>query len=324
MRSNDVVLVPAFHHGSEIEALLKADLKIRYYELTETLEPEPNNLQSLLSPEVIALHLIHYWGFPQDAERWRHWCDDRGLLLIEDAAQAFQATQDGRPVGSFGHMAVFCLYKTYGIPDGGALISVAPPAPTSTSTQTGLWRLIKRHFNWVAERSAVIGSMHLLISPYVKWWRKRRSLPNEEFELHDPSTPASAITTGLLTRIVAKETAERRRKNYKFLFNHLSELVPVAFALLADGACPLVFPIEVNDPKAFLKKLSRHGVVGGRLWPTPHPSLPVADFPGSRALRERLVGLPVHQELTLSELQQIVDAVHQSLIRQSMRVPQPG
>jgi dTDP-4-amino-4,6-dideoxygalactose transaminase len=66
-----VVLVPAYHHGSEIEALLQAGLRIRYYEVDRALEPDAAALESLLGPDVRALYLIHYLGFPQDAPRWR-------------------------------------------------------------------------------------------------------------------------------------------------------------------------------------------------------------------------------------------------------------
>src|SRR5262249_21946437 len=122
------ILVPAYHHGSEIEALVRAGLICRFYEGTETLEPDADELETLLDPRVRALYLIHYLGFPQDAPRWRAWCDERGLLLIEDAAQAWLASIDGRPVGSFGDLSIFCLYKTFGLPDGSALLSPAPRA----------------------------------------------------------------------------------------------------------------------------------------------------------------------------------------------------
>jgi hypothetical protein len=68
-------------------------------------------------------------------------------------------------------------------------------------------------------------------------------------------------------------------------------------------------PVEVADAPVFLERIRRHGIVGLLFWINPHPSLPVADFPRSRALRERMLALPVHQELTRSELRQIAAAV---------------
>jgi dTDP-4-amino-4,6-dideoxygalactose transaminase len=313
--NKDVILVPAYHHGCEIEALLQAGVSIRYYKLTDMLEPDPVSLQSLLTPDVKVLYLIHYLGFPQDALRWRQWCDERGLLLFEDAAQAFLAEIDNRPVGSFGHVGVFCLYKTYGIPDGGAVISTMPPAIPASAMQSGRWGIVKRHVNWMAERSAGIGSLHLFFKPVTKMLRIKNHNPHREFELGDPYTPASAMTMRLLPKLVDKTTAERRRENYKFLLSQHSHLVPRPFLSLPEGACPFAFPIEVNDASEVLKRLRRYGIEGLLFWRNPHPSLPVKDFPWSMSFRNRVFAIPVHQELTKNELEQISDAVHKCVIQ---------
>lgn len=312
----DVILVPAYHHGCEIEALLQAGVNIRYYELTELLEPDPISLQSLLTPDVRVLYLIHYLGFPQDAVRWRQWCDERGLLLFEDAAQAFLAEINNKPVGSFGHAGVFCLYKTYGIPDGGAVTMTGPPALPTSALQSGRWRVFKRHVNWVAERSGLIGSLHLGIKPMMKLLKKKKDHnPHKEFELGDPFMPPSAMTMRLLSKLVDKTTAERRRENYRFLLDHHRHLVPRPFLSLPEGASPFAFPIEVNNADEVLRKLRRYGVEGLLFWRNAHPSLPVKDFPRSMAFRNRIFAVPVHQELTQSELYQIADAVHMSTIQ---------
>ncbi len=98
LQPGDKVLVPAYHHGSEIEALVQAGLDLRFYDTGNDLAPDPEVLDALLAPGVRALHLCHYLGFPQSAQ-WRSWCDQRGLLLIDDAAQAWLSTQDARPTG---------------------------------------------------------------------------------------------------------------------------------------------------------------------------------------------------------------------------------
>jgi hypothetical protein len=53
-------------------------------------------------------------------------------------------------------------------------------------------------------------------------------------------------------------------------------------------------------------------VEGLLFWRNPHPSLPVLDFPISMAFRNRVFAIPVHQELTKSELEQIAEGVLKS------------
>ena len=309
LQKDDIVLVPAYHHGSEIEALLKAGLRIKYYELNDLLEPEGTELEQMLEPNVRALYLTHFLGFTQDAAYWRQWCDERGLLLLEDAAQAFLATRDGRPVGSFGHMGVFCLYKTYGIPDGAAVVADVPIAPPTSRAQSGLLRMIKRHFNWMAERRGGFGKIHLTLNPLFAWWRLKTDRPDEDFALDDPLLPPTKMSAKLLPNILDETTAEIRRTNYQYLLQHLGDLVPQPFRMLQGGESPFAFPIEAENPREFLKELRKHGVEGLLFWFFPHPSLPVEEFPKSKLRREHILAVPVHQELNNSQLRQIVDAV---------------
>jgi dTDP-4-amino-4,6-dideoxygalactose transaminase len=305
----DVILVPAYHHGSEVEALIQAGLQVRYYEVNPCLEPDAEALDGLLDEQVKALYLIHYLGFPQDAAYWRRWCDERNILLIEDAAQAFLASRDGQPVGSFGHVAIFCLYKTYGIPDGGAVICSPPPVPAAMRPPSGYWRMLKRHANWLASRWGGIGVLHLLVKPTVAWFKRIGERPHAEFELGNPATPPTLVTNNLVRKVIDATTAEQRRSNYRFLLEHLRDMVPPAFATLPEGASPFAFPLQVEHAREFLQKLHKRGVLGLLFWINPHPSLPVDDFPLSKQLREGVLAVPVHQELTTENLIMIVDAV---------------
>ena len=129
LEAGDEVLMPAYHHGSEVEAAIRAGLSCAFYEGNERLEPDPEELGRLVGPRTRVLHLTHFLGFPQDAGRWRAWCDERGLLLVEDAAQAWLAQDASGPVGRAGDLVVFCLYKTLGVPDGAALVLRGAAAP---------------------------------------------------------------------------------------------------------------------------------------------------------------------------------------------------
>jgi hypothetical protein len=91
-------------------------------------------------------------------------------------------------------------------------------------------------------------------------------------------------------------------------------MVPRPFIKLPLGASPFAFPMESNEACAVLKKLRRHGVEGLHLWNNAHPSLPAKKFPLSTAFRNRFFAVPVHQELTQSELFQISEAIHRSTI----------
>jgi dTDP-4-amino-4,6-dideoxygalactose transaminase len=310
----DVVLAPAYHHGSEIEALLRAGLDVRYFDVTSELEPNPSELDRLLGKAVRVLYLIHYLGFPQDAGRWRNWCNDRGLLLFEDAAQAWLATRDGIPVGSHGDLAIFCLYKTLGVPDGAAVTCRPQPhAPTSRQKLRSL-DVVKRHGAWLAQQGALAATVLSELSALTRRiGRREPRSANEEFELGDPNEPPSFAAAWLLPRAYDVSVADRRRANYRYLLERLSALVPAPLSYLPDGASPFAFPIETDDPDQVVERLRMRGVNAMLLWKHAHPSLPVADFPTARRLRETVIAIPVHQELTSAHMGRIADAVEDVL-----------
>jgi dTDP-4-amino-4,6-dideoxygalactose transaminase/CelD/BcsL family acetyltransferase involved in cellulose biosynthesis len=299
----DEVLTPAYHHGSEIEALIRAGLTCRFYEATDTLEPSESELESLLGPQTRALYLIHYFGFPQRAVHWRRWCDRHGLLLIEDGAQAWLASADDAPVGSVGDLAIFCLYKTFGLPDGAAVLSHTKRDEPSASGPVGLARLARRHAAWLTARSRLAGRLAAPLQ------REEEPTPEREFAWLGEERPPSAATLFLLPRIAHTSAADRRRANYRLLLDDLAELVPRPFAKLTSGASPLVFPIERKDGGLLVEQLEGNGIAAAPFWTVLHRSFPAERFPGAASWRARLIGLPVHQELRAGDVERIRAAV---------------
>jgi dTDP-4-amino-4,6-dideoxygalactose transaminase/CelD/BcsL family acetyltransferase involved in cellulose biosynthesis len=314
LRSGDEVLAPAYHHGSEVEALVQRGLVCRFYEATETLEPDQAELEDLLSPATRALYLIHYLGFPQDAPRWRRWCDEHGLLLLEDAAQAWLATCDGQPVGSFGDLSIFCIYKTFGFPDGGALVCANPPPSVApASVKAGM--IVLRHAAWAVGRSDIAAAAA----------RRMRSPEainmDEEFALGDPSSAPSSALEFLFPRLVDRHAAAERRALYELLLADLSDMVLPAFAEVHQGASPFAFPLATSQKGELLGRLASNGVYALDFWSEPHPNLPVDDFPAAADLRRRVVGLPVHQELRSSDVERMVRATStRSTPRQNLEI----
>lgn len=304
LEPGDVVLVPAYHHGSEVEALLRAGLECRFYECDERLAPEVESLESCLGPRVRALYLIHVLGFPQETARWREWCDARELSLIEDAAQAWLAHDDHGPVGSLGDLAIFCLYKTFGLPESAAVIQASPARDVGLDPRFGWEPMLRRHGAWLASRSGLVWELRR---------RTRREAdvePGDEhrrdLDLRDPTVGPWRHTPYLLRRVADPAAAERRRDNYAELLAGLGEHVPVPFDSVPPGASPFAFPVTVRDKQKVRARLETAGITTLDLWARPHPALPVARFPRARDRRAQTIALPVHQELRPDDLRRIV------------------
>jgi perosamine synthetase len=297
LSSGDEILTPAYHCGSEVEALASAGLVCRFYEATETLAPDADELEALLGPRTRALFLIHYFGFPQDVDRWRAWCDERELLLIEDCAHAAFAAQRGRPLGTVGDLAIFSLYKTLPLPDGGVSVGI-PCAFARHRGRLAVGPLAKRHARWLMSRSPMIDRV-----------LSRLERPHEGNFSLGCVRDASAATRLLLRLVAQPGVAAARRANYRMLLESAEYLVPPPFDSVPDGASPLFFPLAASSHAGLVEQLDRAGIEARPFWPVMHRLMPAERFPGARAWHERFVALPVHQELRVSDMERVLEAL---------------
>jgi dTDP-4-amino-4,6-dideoxygalactose transaminase len=290
----DELLMPAYHHGSEVETVVRSGMTCRFYDGTE---PVAERLEELVGPRTRALYLIHYLGLPQDSRRWRGWTDDRGLLLVEDAAQSWLASSGGRPVGALADIAIFCLYKSFGVPDGGAVVAPRSLLPEAAGGPLGARTLLRRHADWLAQRTSRLAPAHADVV----------EVPERDFAIEDSPARPSAATRAALPRTVDVGAPARRRANYERLRERLASHLAPQLPPLTDDAAPLAFPVLTARKEELLGHLAAHGIVQGRMWGTPHPALPVREFPTAAALRAQLVGLPVHHELSARDVRRIGD-----------------
>ncbi|MCK4417169.1 MAG: DegT/DnrJ/EryC1/StrS family aminotransferase [Candidatus Latescibacteria bacterium] len=105
----DQVLLPTY----VCAALLNAVNYVRATPVLVDINPQSFNLDvhdlnAKLTPKSKAVILPHMFGLPADIDEIMA----LGIPVIEDCAQAVGATFQGRPVGSFGMLAVFSFYAT--------------------------------------------------------------------------------------------------------------------------------------------------------------------------------------------------------------------
>jgi dTDP-4-amino-4,6-dideoxygalactose transaminase len=280
----------------------------RFYEATETLQPDRAELETLVSPRTRALLLIHYLGFPQESARWRKWCDERGLLLVEDCAHMWHADMAERPAGSYGDVSIYSLSKTLGLPEGGVLISREPSSSASPKGTLGLRQALKRYAGSVATMLGRTPPEHMKPFPSVQ----QVEFGSEHPLGFDRPRAASSATNFLLERVDFSDVVPRRRSNYALLLEAFEDRVPVPFRVPSPDASPLVFPIEVTNPALVSERLRRKGIAARPWWSFLHPSLPAARFPRAVAWHRRFIVVPVHQGLRRRDIDRVRDALLRS------------
>jgi dTDP-4-amino-4,6-dideoxygalactose transaminase len=298
----DELLVPAYHCGSEVGALVDRGIVPRFWGGTEALEPDPEELQRLIGPRTRGLYLIHYLGLAQDGARWRRWCDERGLLLLEDAAPSWLAGSAGRPVGYWGDLAIFSPWKLVGVPEAGALLCQPPPPPLPLSSRLSLTTIAKGAARSLAQRSRrAAEAMARREEPPFD--------PEREYAIDDPNLGMSKLSLDLLRRLYRPDLPAIRRRNYEWLRERVGERVPVPFDRELREDCPLYLPVTSADKAGLRAHLLERGIRSVDFWSVPHPVAPAGAFPAIDRRREITVLLPIHQELRPADLERIAAAV---------------
>src|ERR687883_858396 len=81
--SGKAVLMPAYHHGVELETLLAAGVKPVFFRVDAQMRCDFEDARRRAPPGLGALYVIHYAGFPQDMEEARQLANSLGVPVID-------------------------------------------------------------------------------------------------------------------------------------------------------------------------------------------------------------------------------------------------
>lgn len=112
------VLVPSFTWAATANAVVAAGAVPVWVDIDEdTLGMSAQAVAAAIGPRTEAVLCVHYAGHPCRVAELAELCERHGLLLVEDAAEAVGARQDGRLVGTFG-TGCYSFYPTKNMTTG--------------------------------------------------------------------------------------------------------------------------------------------------------------------------------------------------------------
>jgi len=123
--AGDEVVVPPFTFIATIEAVLHVGAVPIFAEIDETLCLDPEAIEAVITPRTKAVVPVHMCGAMARIDEIKDICQRKGLILIEDACQAFGATLNGTALGTFGQAGCFSFdaVKTITCGEGGAVVT---------------------------------------------------------------------------------------------------------------------------------------------------------------------------------------------------------
>lgn len=270
-------------------------------------EPQTWNLSPSLLEEFLkkrakrskipkALMLVHLYGQAADVDPIKKLCEEYGVLLIEDAAEALGAKYHGRQVGLDGRFGIFSF-------NGNKII-----------TTSGGGVLVTRN-----EQEAVL-ARKLASQAKDPAPHYQHSLRGYNYRL---SNVLAAI--GISQLRVLEQRVRARRENFQRYQNALKDLPGVAFMPEPEGffstrwlTCILVDPKKSRgtNRETIRKHLESLQIESRPLWKPMHlqPLFQDCEIVGgglSEHLFEQGLSLPSGSLLSPTDLQRVIDAVRE-------------
>ena len=307
----------------------------------ETCNVDPAEIEKLVDRDTGAVMITHLHGLACDMDVIPRICTERGVALIEDAAQAFGARFGGRPVGSFGDVGIFSFgkYKNVNAFLGGVLTTrhaeVAERARAELSawplqdlggylsevghglaTDVATWPPLFRAFTFWVFRFAFLQELSIL--------NRQVSFDNDpELRTELPEhyrrrlTPLQArLVLRQLARVdeLTRERIERARAYHEGL-KDVRELL-VAPLRTDFSHMYTYFPVQADDRNALLRHLMRSGrdVAGQHIKNCadfPAFSTWYRDCPNARKTANAVVLLPTYPRYSLREVDENVRVIRE-------------
>jgi dTDP-4-amino-4,6-dideoxygalactose transaminase len=318
------VLMPAYHHGVEVEAVTDAGATPVFYRVGSRWDVDLEDVEKKIGPKTKALYLIHYAGFPGPAAEMRAIADRHGLPLIEDCALSLLSADGTVPLGTTGDVGIFCLYKTLPVPNGGALTINGqrqyslpePPLPPVTSTFSHTVSALLQNLEL---RGGSVGrGLRQVIRAVGHGTVKAASIERvatgtQHFNRDHVDLGMSPLTKRIALSQDLEGIVEKRRRNYFFLLGRLRDISTPLFNQLPPGVSPLFYPLVVQDKAEVMGRLHAQGIDAIDFWRRFHPACDATAFPEVAQLRRSIVEVPCHQDLSPEVMAQVAAAVREAV-----------
>lgn len=330
VKSGDEILVPAYNCGTEIDPFIHHGLSVIFYRVDRQANIDFEDLLQRVTSNTRAIYVTHYFGWPQDITALSMYCKKNNIYLVEDCALSLFSNPTGSSLGLSGNAAIYSFPKTLPVPDGGALTLLSDNHSKESFTLPPLTRKIIRGMLPFIKRAALRLSDKIGIFPYLphKFTSLRLSydktsplttqglpeIPSSYY--YDPSIQdmtASAVTRYIMKHTNPEEVIQQRRQNFLQLRNALerSQIFKPLYLKLPEGVCPLFFPVLVEHRESISNQLTERGIAVIQWWSGFHRAFSWAAFPEAQYLKEHLLALPIHQQLTFEDINYMIHEIQQ-------------
>lgn len=266
-----------------------------------TLNARAEDIEKVITPKTKAILLLHYGGIPCDMDAIMPLAEHYGLKVIEDCAAGVCSSYKGRALGTFGDMGMwsFDAMKILVCGDGAILHFNTPELREKADKWLYFGLQAKSGYeNSVAQ----------------KWWEFDISCYGHRAIMNDVTAAIALEQLKKLPMFMEKRSAVHNAYN-----DNLADLGWMDLPLpLPEGSVSSYYFYHIQVKNGKRDELARFLREAGiyttyRYFPlhrVPHYGLD-GSFPGADYAADNSLCLPIHQSLSESDVQLIIDKVRE-------------
>jgi dTDP-4-amino-4,6-dideoxygalactose transaminase/acetyltransferase-like isoleucine patch superfamily enzyme len=306
----DQVICPAFSFFATAGAVARIGARPVFVDVAQRcLGLDPEAVRRAITPRTKALLPVHLFGQCAAIGAIQQLAEDHGLIVIEDAAQAFGASYAGKPAGSFGAFGAFSFFPTKnlgGLGDGGLLITGDPALDRRARLLRGHGAADEYHHELIGgnfRMDALQAALLRVKLPHLPDYTELRRQHAERYSrlLIEAGVAAAGALGGCEPACGARAGAERP-----------IWLPPPC----RESHMYHQYVIRVRDRRrdALRQALARAGIATKVYYPVPlhlqpcfaHLGGRAGDCPTAERAAEEVLALPMFPELTDTEIERVV------------------
>ena len=331
------VLIPAYTCYSVPSSIVKAGLDVSLCDM----DPARYDYDYRLLPDAVSADTLcvlsgNLFGVPSDIDRITGLCREKGIFVVEDAAQAMGVRSQGRLVGTIGDAGFYSLGRGKNITCGSGGVIVTNSDAIAAAIDALYCGLVEPNFRENVAELVKAVLLALFIRPSLYWLPAGLpflKLGETLFYRDFPMKRLSGMKAGLLAnwRRRLEEYNLARKENAEYYCTNLS-LGPRPGLSAAQAS--LRFPIVVASRgmrDGIVEGLSKLGLGVGRMYPSPvnmieeiRNEFQGQEYPSAQRLSERLFTVPLHPLVGTKERRAICELLNRLANSTEFMKEQPG
>ena len=286
IQKGDEVITSSFSWFSDASVIQLLDAKPVFCELdVNHFGIQFSDLEKRITSNTKAVLLPHLFGLVHpDIEKIAALCLERGLVLIEDCAQAHGATLKGKKAGTFGNIAAFSFYPT-------------------------------KNLAALGDAGAIATNDRALARKCRQWAHHGQVERNEHVQMGRNSRMDEIQAAILSIELPFLNSDNEKRKRLAAIYFNLLQDLDYILPMRNDGHVYHQFVIRTDRRDELQSYLSRKGIETDIHYPVALSDMSVFNsnekYPNARAVSKRVLSLPIHPNHVEEEIEYVAKSVNQ-------------